>query len=62
MNFLIAGKHGSLLDTIIFVNVNEKKQEIRMVSVPRDLFYNGRKINAFASMYGLPEMKKVISQ
>lgn len=33
-----------------------------MVSIPRDLFYNGRKINAFASMYGMPELKKVIGQ
>ncbi|MFA7686002.1 MAG: LCP family protein, partial [Candidatus Gracilibacteria bacterium] len=59
---LIAGKNGSLLDTMIFVHVNEKKQEINMISIPRDLYYNGRKINAFASMYGMPEMKKVLSQ
>lgn len=61
-NVLIAGKNGSLLDTMIFVHVNEKKQEINMISIPRDLYYNGRKINAFASMYGMPEMKKVLSQ
>jgi len=47
---------------MIFVHIDEKKQEIRMVSIPRDLFYNGRKINAFAAMYGMAEMKKVISQ
>jgi len=33
-----------------------------MISIPRDLFYNGRKINAFAMMYGLPELKKVLSE
>ncbi|MFA7686091.1 MAG: hypothetical protein WCX95_04815, partial [Candidatus Gracilibacteria bacterium] len=41
-NVLIAGKNGSLLDTMIFVHVNEKKQEINMISIPRDLYYNGR--------------------
>ncbi|MFA6917518.1 MAG: LCP family protein [Candidatus Gracilibacteria bacterium] len=61
-NILIAGKSGSLLDTMIFVHIEEKNRRIKMVSIPRDLFYNGRKINAFASMYGLAELKKVLSE
>lgn len=60
-NILIAGKHGSLVDTMIFAHIDEEKGTIRMVSVPRDLFYNGRKINAFAHYYGMPELKKVLS-
>lgn len=60
-NILVAGKHGSLVDTMIFVHIDELKREIRMVSVPRDLWYNGRKINAFAHYYGMPELKKVLS-
>jgi LCP family protein required for cell wall assembly len=60
-NILLAGKHGSLVDTMIFAHINEDTRKIRMVSIPRDLYYNGRKINAFAHFYGMPELKKVLS-
>lgn len=61
-NILIAGKNGSLVDTMIFAHFNEQNQTIRMISVPRDLFYKSRKINAYASMYGMEELSKVLSQ
>lgn len=61
-NILIAGKNGGLVDTMIFAHINEDKRTIRMISIPRDLFYNGRKINALAHSYGMPELKKVISK
>lgn len=61
-NILIAGKHGSLVDTMIFAHINEKTKEIRMISIPRDLLYNGRKINSYAHYYGMPELKKSISK
>lgn len=60
-NVLIAGKHGSLVDTMIFAHIDENKRTVRMISVPRDLFYNGRKINAYAHLYGMPELKKALS-
>jgi len=60
-NILIAGKHGSLVDTMIFTHIDENTQSIKMISVPRDLYYNGRKINAFASSYGMDELKKALS-
>ena len=60
-NILIAGKHGSLVDTMIFAHINEERGDIRMISIPRDLFYNGRKINALAMLYGMPELKRVLS-
>ena len=61
-NILIAGNHSTLVDTMIFAHIDEKKGEVRMISIPRDLFYNGRKINAFAHYYGMPELKKVLSE
>lgn len=61
-NILIAGKHGSLIDTMIFAHVNEITREVSMISIPRDLFYDGRKINAYAFFYGMPEFKKVLSE
>lgn len=60
-NVLIAGKHGSLVDTMIFAHIDENKRTVRMISIPRDLFYNGRKINAFAHSYGMDELKRVLS-
>lgn len=60
-NILIAGKHGSLIDTMIFTHINEDTREIRMISIPRDLFFKGRKINAYGFFYGMPELKKVLS-
>lgn len=61
-NVLIAGKHGSLVDTMIFAHINEDRGTVRMISIPRDLSYNGRKINSYAFYYGMPELKKVLSQ
>lgn len=60
-NILIAGKHGNLVDTMIFAHIDEERGDVRMISVPRDLFYNGRKINSLAFYYGMPELKKVLS-
>ncbi len=50
-----------MVDTMIFVHIDEKNREIKMVSIPRDLYYNSRKINAFPHMYGMEELKKVLS-
>ena len=61
-NILIAGKNGSLIDTMIFAHINEITREVSMISIPRDLFYDGRKINAYAFFYGMPELKKVLSE
>ncbi len=61
-NILIAGKHGNLVDTMIFAHIDEVKHTVRMISIPRDLFYNGRKINSFAFFYGMDELKRVLSE
>ncbi|MFC1615538.1 LCP family protein [Patescibacteria group bacterium] len=60
-NVLIAGKHGNLVDTMIFAHLDETLGTVRMISIPRDLHYNGRKINSFPYYYGMPELKKVLS-
>ena len=60
-NILIAGKHGNLIDTMIFAHINEDTRKVRMISIPRDLYYKGRKINSYAYYYGMPELKKVLS-
>lgn len=49
------GKHGSNVDTLIFTNINSDAREITMISLPRDLYFNGRKINSVYATYGLEE-------
>jgi LCP family protein required for cell wall assembly len=61
-NILIAGKHGTLVDTMIFTHINEETRTVRMISIPRDLYYNGRKINSFPYYYGMSELKRVLSE
>lgn len=60
-NVLIAGKNGSLVDTMIFANINTETRKITLVSVPRDLYYNNRKINSYYALFGMEEMKRVLS-
>lgn len=61
LNILIAGKHGSLVDTMIIANINPQKGKITLVSVPRDLYYNNRKINSIYYFYGMDELKRTLS-
>lgn len=62
LNFLIMGKHGSLTDTIIYAHVDAPKQRVTLISIPRDLYYNNRKINAVYSSFGMGEFKRELSQ
>jgi LCP family protein required for cell wall assembly len=57
----VAGKHGSLIDSMIIANINPVTRKINLVSVPRDLFYNNRKINFIYSLYGMEELKRTLA-
>jgi polyisoprenyl-teichoic acid--peptidoglycan teichoic acid transferase len=59
---LIAGKHGALVDTMIVAHIDDERQDVRMVSIPRDLQYNGRKINSYPHYYGMEELVKVLKE
>jgi polyisoprenyl-teichoic acid--peptidoglycan teichoic acid transferase len=52
-NVLLMGKHGSNVDTLIFAHVDTQKQEVTLISVPRDLYYNGAKINSYYGTHGI---------
>lgn len=60
ITILVAGKHGSLVDTMMIVRLADGK--ISVVSVPRDLYWNGRKINSVYAFYGMEELVRVLSQ
>jgi LCP family protein required for cell wall assembly len=46
---------------MIFANVNTGQRRITLVSIPRDLYYNGRKINSVYHFYGMEELKRALS-
>lgn len=62
MNFLLMGKHGSNVDTIIFANVDTVSQKVTLISVPRDLYVNERKINSVYADYGIYEQVKWVEE
>lgn len=49
------------MDTLIFAHINDEEKSVDLISIPRDLYYNGRKINAYPYMYGMVEFKRIIS-
>lgn len=58
LNFLIAGKNGGLVDTMIYAHVDTSKQRVTLLSIPRDLYVNNRKINAVYRFFGINELKR----
>lgn len=51
-NFLVVGTHEHNADTMIIVNANNKTGQLNMISIPRDLYYKGRKINNIYNTFG----------
>jgi LCP family protein required for cell wall assembly len=59
-NILILGTHDDLTDTIILASINPSKRTITLISIPRDLYLNGRKINSIYSVFGIDRVKEDI--
>ena len=49
LNILLMGKHGSNVDTLIFAHIDSETERVVLISIPRDLYYQEKKIN---SIYG----------
>lgn len=52
INFLILGTHGGLTDTILVASVNPSLRTITLLSIPRDLYIDGRKMNEIYRDFG----------
>ena len=50
--FLLIGSHEHNADTMILVHFDSITEEVSMLSVPRDLYYKGMKINSIYRNYG----------
>ncbi|MBD3269911.1 hypothetical protein GF376_00105 [Candidatus Peregrinibacteria bacterium] len=60
-SYLLLGTNQNLTDTIIIAIASEEQSKLFLLSIPRDLYVNGRKINELYSLYGVEELKKTIS-
>ncbi len=56
-NILILGDHGGLTDTIMVASINPSLKTISFVSVPRDLYIDGRKINEIYRDFGVDTLE-----
>lgn len=61
-NFLIMGKHGSLTDTMIIANFNQETEEVKLISIPRDLYIDNKKINSFYAYRGMQGLISEVEQ
>ncbi len=50
--FLLIGSHEHNADTMILVHFNSIQEQVSMLSIPRDLYYKGMKINSIYRNYG----------
>lgn len=62
VNILVVGHNSQLADTIILASIVPSSNKIVLVSIPRDLYYNGRKINALYSLYGITELQRAVNE
>ncbi len=60
MNFLLIGQNQGLTDTIMVVAINPNTKRITLISVPRDLYVNGRRINEIYHHYGIEKLKDAL--
>ncbi|MFT7184363.1 MAG: LCP family protein required for cell wall assembly [Oceanicoccus sp.] len=59
-DLLILGTNGAHTDTIMVASINESKELITLISVPRDLYLNGRRINAYYTYYGVDQLERMV--
>lgn len=64
-NLLLIGSHETKADAIMLVNLSPER-EIRMISIPRDIYYRGRKLSDHYELYGarvfIQRVQEIIQQ
>lgn len=59
---LFVGTHGSLTDTLLLASINQDQKTVTLVSIPRDLFIHGRKINEYYYKYGVTKLEEMVAE
>lgn len=60
-NILLVGSHNKLADTIMIAHINKNKQ-VKIISIPRDIYYQGKKINWYFKRFSSSNFNKIISE
>jgi LCP family protein required for cell wall assembly len=61
-NIILFGENEGNIDTIIFVSIRHEKEKILLLSIPRDLWVDTFKINAWYSTFGRKIFQKKIEE
>lgn len=59
---LFLGTNQKLTDTILLAVIDPDKEKTNLISIPRDLYYDGRKINEYYEFYGTDKISEVIQK
>lgn len=59
---LILGENQKLTDTIILAVVDTEKEKVSLISIPRDLYFEGRKINEYYEFYGIDKISTIVEK
>lgn len=61
-NFLLIGQNSNLADSIMIAAADSVKQKLTLISIPRDLFINGRKLSEYLLWYGIDALQEKIEE
>ncbi len=59
---LFLGENKKLTDSIILILINPDLHKTTLVSIPRDLYVNGRKINEYMEFFGAAKTEEIIKE
>lgn len=62
MHILLVGTNAGLSDTLLLLNINTERKTITTISIPRDTYVSGRKINEYYSKFGIEKLIDMIYQ
>lgn len=62
LDILLLGTHGQLTDTIMLASINPQLQTLTLMSIPRDTYVHGRKLNEAYKMYGIDTLKAYVEE
>jgi len=61
-NFLVVGHNAKLADSMMIFAVDELKNKITLISLPRDFYINGRKLNEYLARFGAVTLKEKVEE
>jgi len=59
-NFLIAGNHEKNSDTVMVASLDRSTQTLNIISLPRDIFFRGRRLNTYYRIFGPQRLREIV--